>query len=63
MRLQIPLPTREEQYAIACALIQHDLYIKNAKREVEKLRSLKFGLLQDLLTGRVRVKIAEAATT
>lgn len=47
-------PSLEEQVAIAQILIDADLKQRAEEDELEKLRFLKDGLMDDLLTGRVR---------
>lgn len=56
-------PLRTEQDLIAARLDEIDNRIQNATVESAKLRELKSGLMDDLLTGRVRVTplLAEAA--
>jgi len=56
-------PLRAEQDLIATRLDEIDNRIQNATTESAKLRELKAGLMDDLLTGRVRVTplLAEAA--
>lgn len=56
-------PLRPEQDQIAARLDEIDNRIQNAMTESTKLRELKAGLMDDLLTGRVRVTplLAEAA--
>lgn len=53
----ISLPTIEEQTAIAQVLQAADKEISLLKAKAEKLREQKNGLMQQLLTGRVRLKI------
>jgi type I restriction enzyme S subunit len=55
-------PLRSEQDLIATRLDEIDNRIQNATAESAKLRELKAGLMDDLLTGRVRVTplLAEA---
>lgn len=54
--IEVALPTsRDEQDEIARRLDASDEGIKLAKGELEKLKLLKSGLMDDLLTGRVRV--------
>ena len=48
-------PLVAEQDLIATRLDEIDIRIKNAMTESAKLRELKVGLMDDLLTGRVRV--------
>ncbi|WP_042955272.1 restriction endonuclease subunit S [Pseudomonas sp. G5(2012)] len=56
-------PLRAEQDLIATRLDEIDNRLQNATSESGKLRELKAGLMDDLLTGRVRVTplLAEAA--
>ena len=49
-----------ESKRVAAMLDEVDLTIECHKQEVAKLRQQKQGLMQDLLTGRVRVKVGEA---
>ena len=54
--LEISLPlSRVEQDCIATQLDNIDNQIQTSKQELEKLKSTKSGLMDDLLTGRVRV--------
>ena len=55
--VKIPYPTIEEQTAIAQVLQAADKEISLLKVKAEKLREQKKGLMQQLLTGRVRLKI------
>ncbi len=52
---KIPLPPLPEQKRIASVLSQIDETIEKEKRYKEKLERIKQGLMEDLLTGRVRV--------
>ncbi|QFT65426.1 Putative type-1 restriction enzyme specificity protein MPN_089 [Labrenzia sp. THAF35] len=52
------IPTFSEQEAIAEVLDHCDFEIRNARRTCEKLRSEKRGLMQQLLTGKRRVRVA-----
>jgi type I restriction enzyme S subunit len=63
------IPSNEEQHHIAEILTTTDTYIKKEQTYLNKLQQIKKGLMQDLLTGKVRVtttplppKPAEAAT-
>jgi type I restriction enzyme S subunit len=49
------VPKRDEQDQIATRLDQADRRVENASKELEKLRKLKAGLMDDLLSGRIRV--------
>jgi type I restriction enzyme S subunit len=51
----------DEQLGIAARLRSLESQIQAHQVALGKLRELKSGLLHDLLTGRVRVNIAEAA--
>jgi type I restriction enzyme S subunit len=51
----IPLPPLSEQKRIAEILSQIDQAIEKEEKYKEKLEHLKQGLMQDLLTGKVRV--------
>ena len=52
---QVP-PTLAEQRAIAKVLSGMDAEIANLERKLEKLKLMKQGMMQDLLTGKVRLK-------
>lgn len=51
----IPLPSLPEQHRIASILSQIDETIEKEQRYKEKLERIKQGLMEDLLTGKVRV--------
>lgn len=55
--VKIPYPTIEEQAAIAQVLQAADKEISLLKAKAEKLREQKKGLMQELLTGRVRLNV------
>ena len=58
--VKVLLPqTKEEQTAIAQVLQASDKEISLLKAKAEKLREQKKGLMQQLLTGKVRLKIKE----
>jgi type I restriction enzyme S subunit len=50
----IPKPPIEEQSKIVDVISSSERQIREEKRRKEKLQSLKRGLMQDLLTGKVR---------
>ena len=54
-KLQIVLPPMPEQIRIAELMDAHDQEVLASMGQVDQLRQLKAGLLQDLLTGAVRV--------
>ena len=53
--IQIPLPPLPEQHRIASILSQIDEAIEKEQKYKEKLERIKRGLMEDLLTGKVRV--------
>lgn len=53
--LKIPLPPYTEQKAIAQVLSDMDDEIENLEAELEKLTHMKRGMMQELLTGRIRL--------
>lgn len=57
--IELPLPNIEEQNKITAVLNSIDLKLKNEISKKRKLSKLKQGLMQQLLTGKVRVKINE----
>jgi type I restriction enzyme, S subunit len=54
---KILIPRLDEQNKIASILIEVDKQIKNENEELEILQKIKKGLMQDLLSGKIRVKI------
>ena len=56
--IKIPLPSNlNEQKQIASILSKVDEQIRDNKKELRHLQELKKGLMQDLLTGKVRVSV------
>jgi type I restriction enzyme, S subunit len=55
--IQVALPSLKEQQAILAAAEQCDARITAEQLQLDKLRQLKRGLMEDLLTGRVRVGV------
>jgi len=55
--LKIPLPTLPEQRKIASILSHVDDQIEKERQTKEKLKKLKKGFMQILLTGKIRVKV------
>lgn len=53
--IPIPLPPREEQHAIATVLSDMDSEIAILETRLKKTRALKQGMMQELLTGRIRL--------
>ena len=57
LRLQVPVPPRCEQDRVAAALSSIDAQISESARVLEGLHSLKSGILQALLSRKLRVKL------
>ena len=57
LKLEVNIPSVEEQKAISEILITTDREIELIKQKLELLKKQKRGLMQVLLTGKVRVKI------
>jgi len=57
MKLNIVLPPKDEQTAIAQVLQAADKEISLLKAKAEKLREQKKGLMQQLLSGKKRIKV------
>ena len=60
---QFALPSTEEQHMLVIRLHALDCSVDNERTSLAKLRTLKTGLMQDLLTGKVRVKVDQAEQT
>lgn len=56
-KMQIAYPSIKEQRKIVEILEQFDYIIKKDEKQIEYYTSLKYALMQKLLTGKVRVKI------
>jgi type I restriction enzyme S subunit len=54
--LRIPMPPPEDQERIAMEYEDHESKIRAEAAKLNKLRTIKFGLSSDLLTGRVRIR-------
>jgi type I restriction enzyme, S subunit len=59
--LRLPWPNKPEQSRIKAAAKAWQARVEDEARQLAKLRTLKQGLMDDLLTGRVRVNVEEAA--
>ena len=57
MKINIPLPSIFEQKLIADILTTIDAQIEEYRSKLERLNQLKSGLMQQLLTGRIRVQM------
>ena len=55
--MEVKLPSLKEQEKIAGILYILDKEIKLLKKELIELKKQKKGLMQNLLTGKVRVKV------
>ena len=55
---KIPIPCYDEQQQIASILSSVDKQISQYESKKEKLQELKKGLMQKLLTGKIRVKVS-----
>ncbi|KYH32225.1 EcoKI restriction-modification system protein HsdS [Clostridium tepidiprofundi DSM 19306] len=58
-KLPICFPMQDEQKQIINILSKQDQLIEKEQQYLEKLKKLKSGLMEDLLTGKVRVKVEE----
>ncbi len=58
--IELPLPPVREQRAIAAVLSDMDAEIEALERRLDKARALKQGMMQQLLTGSIRLPIPEA---
>jgi type I restriction enzyme S subunit len=52
---EVPLPSLREQIAISCILSDMDTEIASLEAKLSKARQLKQGMMQELLTGRIRL--------
>ena len=59
---EIPLPPLPEQRAIATVLSDMDAEITALERRLDKTRAIKQGMMQQLLTGSIRLPIPDADT-
>ena len=55
-QVKVRIPTKQEQKAIASVLVKADKEIELAKEKLSSLKSQKRGLMQQLLTGKKRIK-------
>ena len=61
LQLSITLPSIEEQTAIATILSDMDNELEALTQKLEKARALKQGMMQQLLTGKIRLPLAVGA--
>ncbi len=59
--LKLITPTNEEQTAIATILSDMDNELQALSQKLEKARALKQGMMQQLLTGKIRLPLAAGA--
>jgi type I restriction enzyme, S subunit len=59
--LEIPVPTYDEQIAIAAVLSDMDAELSALEARRDKIRALKQGMMQELLTGKTRLALTGAA--
>jgi len=60
-KLTLPVPSVPEQTAIAAFLTDMDAELALLEQQLAKTRALKQGMMQELLTGRSRLVVAEVA--
>jgi type I restriction enzyme S subunit len=54
--VEINIPTYQEQKAIAQILSDMDKEIETLKTKLKKTKNIKIGMMQELLTGKTRLK-------
>lgn len=60
-KIEVLVPARKEQTAMATILADMDAEIEALETRLAKTRQLKTGMMQQLLTGRIRLPLGEAA--
>lgn len=55
LRMDVPQPCEQEQTAIATVLSDMDAELAALETKLTKARQLKQGMMQELLTGRIRL--------
>ena len=60
-KIKIIMPLIKEQTAIATILSDMDNELQALTQKLEKARALKQGMMQQLLTGKIRLPLAEGA--
>jgi type I restriction enzyme, S subunit len=58
-QLPVSVPHITEQQAVVEVITRSSIRLESEQAESEKLRALKYGLMEDLLTGRVRIAVNE----
>ena len=51
----IKLPQKNEQLAISSALLDSEIEISNLRKKLAKIKKFKYGMMSELLTGRIRL--------
>ena len=59
LEYEIALPEKDEQEAIAQVLSDMDSEIEQLEKKLAKYQQIKQGMMQELLTGRIRLKKGE----
>ena len=59
---EIPVPTSHEQMAIATVLSDMDTEIESLESKLAKAREIKQGMMQELLTGGIRLVKSSAVS-
>ena len=59
--IKVSVPKKEEQTAIATILSDMDNELQALTQKLEKARALKQGMMQQLLTGKIRLPLAVGA--
>jgi type I restriction enzyme, S subunit len=62
-RILVPIPQKEEREKIVEILNSVNLSLETEQVQLKRMQKMKRGLMQDLLTGRVRVKLDGDVTT
>lgn len=57
--IEVDLPPRDEQDAIAHVLVDTNNEIRALEAYLAKAKSIKQGMMQELLTGRTRLPVVE----
>lgn len=60
LSLEVAFPNSEEQSAITAVLTDMDAEIETLEQRLTKTRDLKQAMMQELLTGRIRLVTPEA---
>ena len=62
LKVWIELPPLEEQQAISSVISDADDEIETLKRRLESARNIKQGMMQELLSGRIRLSVPEVSS-